>query len=104
MPFDLIDRRSGRGTVLLGEEVKAEATYDLSVYQDRIDTSSLQGQSSIPGSKIINGRIKVDPMSGFTPSFEGQNRFTLLLSDGDKIDFFFRDLAGTIMTTGGFYK
>jgi hypothetical protein len=103
MPFKQIDHRTGRGKILLGEEVKREANYDLAVYQERTDTSHLQGQSSIPGSKTVIGKVAV-ASPDFTPSFDGEHRFTLVLSDGDKIDFFFRDSAGNVMTTGGFYR
>ena len=79
--MDFVEKLSGKGKVFEGTKFIADVDYDISVYQDRIDTSSHDGPSSVPGLKRV-----VLALNRHVGEIGG--KLTLVLEDGKKMDFF----------------
>ena len=81
--MDFVENLSGSGQVFDGDKKVADVAYDINVYQDRVNTSSHDGNSSIPGLKTVVLHLDepVGPVG---------RKLTLVLNDGRKLDFLVR--------------
>jgi uncharacterized protein YxjI len=70
---------TGLGDLLEGDEHVAKAHYSITIWQERIDTSTLEKRSSIPGVKSATGGITVTTGASFLMVGD---TFKLRLSDG----------------------
>jgi hypothetical protein len=97
----LVGSLTGRGHVTRrsAQTALGAVQYQLQIWQDFIDASSLEGRAELPGLKSIEGRI-----SGLGGLGLVGEELTLSLEDGSYFDFFFTDLTGRIAAQGGFYR
>jgi hypothetical protein len=80
---DLIETLEGNGQVFDGDKKLADVTYQINVYQDRINTSSHSGTSSIPGLKTVTLNLNKDVGAV-------GDELVLILEDQRKLRFFVR--------------
>jgi hypothetical protein len=73
---------------------KTPVEYELKIYQQQIDVSSLSGHASIGGLKEIHGWVR--PFCGPMGKM-----LTLEMQDGREAKFFFKDSGGSIVVSGG---
>jgi len=91
--MDLIETLAGKGQVFRGDKRISEVLYDINVYQERIDTSSHDGPSSIPGLKTAT--LGLNHHVG-----DVGEKLTLVLEDGRKMDFFVMNHNNNYQPTG----
>jgi hypothetical protein len=96
---DLPECLSGKGSVFDREKFLAVVQYEVLIFQEYIDTTSLdKGPSRIPGLKRIECRLDPSPAINIIG-----NRLTLVMDDGRKLDFLVTG-ENDFRTTGGIYS
>jgi hypothetical protein len=84
-----LETTKGQGTVVSNSGGRVAVRYNLRVYQEEINVSSLTTTGTIPGLKTIQGTI--EPVRFF-----GENGLTLELADGRTAKFIFTDSQGRV--------
>jgi len=85
-----IETLSGNGTVTPADGKPVRVRYTLNILQEEINV----GTGTIPGLKSIHGAVR--PFCGAL-----RERLTLRMEDGRTVDFFFTDMNGSVVGTGG---
>ena len=94
--MDKIRSLTGIGTVYQNDNVLGQGNYQIDVYQEFIEGSSLQGPYRIPGLKRIEGYIK--------GAFPIGTILKLVTAEGQTLNFFVADSNGNIKAAGPFLK
>jgi len=95
MSAEIIGTLSGSGKVLRGTDVVSVVEYDLTFYQEFLDSSTLTGPGRIPGKKRIEGTIR-------GASLPIGQQLKLVTAAGDTFEFFVTDGYGSIAPSGPF--
>lgn len=81
----LVERIQGRGTLTLDGAKVLQVSYNITVYQKYVDTSSFGGRSYDPGSFQIEGSVTPEDVTGFALPC-GQETNILDVGNGRQID------------------
>jgi hypothetical protein len=96
---DSVDEFIGRGRVVKGDIAVADVDYEVRVYRQFIDSRHVANQAVIPGLPHLECTLPGLPK---TVSF--QDRLTLVMSDGRKLDFYISGSGGSVQPTGPIYS
>ncbi len=102
MTIKLIERPSGAGSVYRKDgDLVGQAEYDLRVYREYRDASTMGDPATIPGLDQIEGTIS--GLDNFALLNESA-RLTLHLDDGRRLDFQVGGIDGRVSPNSGLYK
>lgn len=96
---NILESLSGRGDIYQENKFLQTVNYHLSHYQEVSTLHHSGGSEEIKGARGIEGTLRGGQFFGLVGE-----RLILHLSDGSRLNFFFRNSNGSIVGDGDFYQ